>query len=312
MNLKRVVTTISVAILLFAVIGGDKAFALSLAVQKGEKYNIHMSNEQETVVTFNNQEMTAKQKMDMDCSMNVLDVDKDKNVTIGYSYDAIKILADSAGEKIAYDSNQDDNSNPFSSIYSGILGKTFTVKLDSKGKVLEIKGLGDIINSTIDNAPGTGQQKQALKKSLEQSFNDESLKLMFQQSMNNYPPSNVKVGDTWEDKNELNVIFPMVIASKYKFSSEKDGMLTVNMKSTINADTQNNPIDIMGIKANVVLNGEINGNINMNKKNVFLQNENIIQHISGEMEIQTGTETPQTITLPLAITSTITCEITKK
>lgn len=311
MNLKRLVITLYAAIMLFAVIGCDKVFAADLNVEKGEKYNTHMLNDQETVVIFNNQEIIQKQEMDMNCSINILDVDKNKNVTISYGYNSMKITVDTAGKKITYDSKQDDNNNPLSAIYSGILGKSVTIKLDNEGKLLEVKGLDDIIASTINNTPGSEQQKQALKNLLKQSFSDEGIKSMFQQAMKNYPPVNIKVGDVWERKSELAVIFPMIITSKYKLLSEKDGLLNIDIQSIFNADTQNNAVDIMGVKANIALNGEMNGNITVNKKNPFLQNMTIIQNISGEMEFETGKETPQTIKFPLRITSKIICETTK-
>jgi len=311
MNLKRLVITLYAAIILFAVIGCDKAFAANLNVEKGEKYTTHMLNDQETIVIFNNQEMITKQQMDMNYSINILDVDKNKNVTTSFTYDSIKIAVDTAGKKITYNSKQDDNNNPLSAIYSGILGKSFTIKLNNEGKLLEVKGLDNIITSAIDNTPGTEQQKQALKKLLKQSFSDEGIKSMFQQNIKNYPPGNIKVGDIWERTSELTVIFPMVITSKYKLLSEKDGLLNIDMQTIFSADTQNNAVDIMGVKANVALNGEMNGSITINKKNHFLQNMTIIQNISGKMEFETDKETPQTIKLPLRFTSKIICETTK-
>lgn len=301
-----------VAIMLFACLGCGKVFAASLLVEKGERYNNHTSNVQETVMVFNNQEMKTKQTMDMNISMNILDVDKDKNVTISYTYDSMKIFMESAGKVIAYDSMQDNSSNPLHGIYSGILGKSFTTKLDNKGKVIEVKGLNEIVTSVINNVPGTQQQKQGLKDNLKQSFSDEAIELMMQQNMNNYPPQNSKVGDSWENEMKLNVIFPMVIMNKCKLLGEKDGLLQIGMQSTISADTQNNPVNIMGINANVRLQGQINGTININKKNALLQSGTITQNTSGEMEFETGKEVPRTIKLPMTITSTIISETTKK
>ena len=312
MNLKKIVMILCASMMLVGVIGCGKAFAFNLTVQKGEEYNSHMSTVQETVMIFNDQEMKTKQNMDMNISMNILDVDKEQNITISYTYDSMKMVVDSAGKKMAYDSTQDHSNNPLSSIYSGILGKQFTVKLDKQGKVLEVKGLDDIIISTIDNAPGTAEQKQALKDNLKQSFSDETIKMMIQQNMNNYPPQNIKVGESWENTANMNVLFPMSVTNKCKLLGEKDGLLMIEMQSAIHADTQNNAVDIMGVKANVLLDGEITGNINVNKKNPLLQYGRVTQNISGEMELETGKETPQIITLPMKITSTATFETIKK
>ena len=312
LNLKRNMMIVCVTIMLFACLGCGKVFAASLLVEKGERYNNHTSNVQETVMVFNNQEMKTKQTMDMDISMNIVDVDKDKNITISYTYDSMKIFIESAGKVVAYDSTQDNSSNPLHGIYSGILGKSFITKLDSKGKVIEVKGLNEIITSVINNAPGTEQQKQGLRDSLKQSFSDDAIKLMMQQNMNNYPPQHSKVGDSWENEMNLNVVFPMVITNKYKLLGEKDDLLQIDMQSAISADTQHHPVDIMGISANVRLQGEINGITNINKKNALLQYGTITQNISGEMELETGKEVPRTIKLPMTITATIISETTKK
>lgn len=312
MNLKKIVMILCASMMLVGIIGCGKAFAFNLTVQKGEQYNSHMSTVQETVMIFNDQEMKTKQNMDMNISMNILDVDKEQNIKISYTYDSMKMVVDSAGKKMTYDSTQDNSNNPLSAIYSGILGKQFTVKLDKQGKVLEVKGLDDIIISTIDNAPGTAEQKQALKDNLKQSFSDETIKMMIQQNMNNYPPQNIKVGESWENTANMNVLFPMIVTNKCKLLGEKDGLLTIEMQSAIHADTQNNAVDIMGVKANVLLNGEITGNINVNKKNPLLQYGRVTQNVSGEMELETGKETPRIIKLPMKITSTTTFETIKK
>ena len=104
----------------------------------------------------------------------------------------------------------------------------------------------------------------------------------------------------------------MVITNKYKRVGDKDGFLTIDVKSGISADTQNNPVDLMGVKANIVLNGEISGTIKLNKKNPFLQSVKVTQDISGEMQFETGKETSRIIKLPMKITGTISSETTKK
>lgn len=312
MNLRKFVMILCASMMLFAALGCGKVFAFPLSVEKGERYNSHIVNDQETIIVVNGQEMITKQKTAMDYLITILDVDKDKNVTISYNYDAIKILVDSAGKTVMYDSNQKDNNNPLSSIYSGILGKSFTIKIDNKGKVIGVKGLDDIINGIIDNSLVTAEQKQALTETLRKSFSDENIKMMIQQNLNNCPPENSKVGDSWENNADVNMVFPMSITNKFTLLQDKDDLLDIEVQSTIAVDTQKDPLEIMGLHANVQLNGEINGNISINKKNSLLQVGTITQKISGEMELEAGKDTPRTIKLPMTITSVITCETTKK
>lgn len=312
MNYKKFMVTICVAIVLVAAIGCDKVSASIFTVEKGDKYNVHMANFQETVMIFNNQELKTKQVMDMNLSMKIINVDKEKNVTIYYTYESIKNSVDSAGKQMSYDSTQDANNTILSSIYSGLIGKGFTVKLDDSGKVLEIQGLTDILGSIVDAVPGTEEQKQALKNALHQSFSNEALKSMIEQNMKYYPPENVKVGDSWEHQEQLTVMFPMEIHHKWTILNEKNGFLNMDVQSTITVDTQHNPVNIMGIQANMILNGEIVGNVNINKKNKLIQNGTFTQNMSGEMEFAAGKDGLQVIKLPMTITSTINCETTKQ
>lgn len=312
MKLKKLLNVCCAVIVLFAVIGCDKAMALSLNVEKGDKYNTHMLTDQETILTINNKAMKTNQIMDMNLAMDVKNVDEDKNVTICYKYDSVKISQESLGKKMIYDSNQPDENNPLSPIYGSMVGKDFTVKMDNKGRVLDIRGLDTILNSMVDNIPGTQEQKKALKASLAQSFGDDAIKSMIEQSMNYYPPQNVKIGDVWETKYDLKIMFPMTIANKWKLLSEKDGLLNVDVQSSIEANTKNGAMDFMGVKAKVKMNGDCTGTLAINKDTGLIQNGEFAQNINGEIELLSNESVPKTLKVPMQMKSKITYETTKQ
>lgn len=312
MKLKKLVAAFCTVVMLFVVSGCNQALDLGLKVQKGDKYNTHMVNNQETLANFNNQEIKTNQIMDMNLSLEVKDIDQDKNVTIYYKYDSMKISSESASQKIEYDSEQDDENNPLSLVYGGIIGKGFTVKLDKKGQVLEIKGIDELLDSMVATIPGDSEQKQAFKKSLAQTFGDDAIKAMLEQSMNYYPKQSVKTGDTWENKMDINVLFPITITNKWKLLGEKDGLLNIDVQATIKADSKNESVDFMGVKANVNLAGDCKGTINVNKANGITGNGKLVQNMSGEMELLASKSVPESFKMPMKITSNITFETTKQ
>lgn len=312
MKVRRLLTALCTVMVLVGFIGCDKVLALSLNVEQGEKYNINMVNDQDVVVTVNDKDVKTHQLMDINLGMDVKNVDKDKNIaTLCYTYDSIKASTESAGETINYDSRVSGTNNPLSDVYSAIVNKSFTVKVDNKGKVLDVRGIENIINSVVDNVPVDAEKRKALKASLAQSFSDDAIKAMVGQSMNYFPPQDVKVGDVWETTGDVKAGFPMKIINKWNLLSESDDLLHVGVQSTIVANTKNEAMDIMGVKAIVKLNGVCNGTVDINKDNGLIQEGTFAQDIAGEMTV-TNPSAAQSITMPMKITEHITYETTKK
>lgn len=312
MKFKKMMSALSIMAILFVFAGCSSAINLGLNVKKGDKYNVHEVVDQKMTMTANSQEVNTNQVMDMNFAMDVQDVDKDKNVTIAYKYDSIKISTESAGQKMEYDSKKQDSTNPLSSIYGAIVGKGFTVKVSNKGQVLEVKGVDELLNSIVSKIPGNDEQKKTFKSTLAQSFGDDAVKSMINQSMNYYPQNAVKNNDTWESKYSIKAIFPMEINNKLKLLGEKDGLLNVDVQSTINSDTKDKPADFMGFQANMKLKGDSKGTVNINKETGLMEKGNLTETMTGEMELLANKTIPQNIKVPMKMEAKITYETTKK
>lgn len=312
MKFRKIIAALSLMAILFVFVGCNNAVNLSLNVKKGDKYNVHEVVNQQSTMTINNQDTNSNQIMDMNFEMDVKDVDKDKNVTMGYKYDSIKISTEAAGRKVDYDSKKPDSTNPLSSIYGAVIGKGFTVKLSNKGQALDIKGVDDLLNSVVDKFPGNDEQKKALKATLAQSFGDEAIKSMVNQSMNYYPQSEVKNNDTWENKYDIKTMFPMTVSNKLKLLGEKNGLLNVDVQSTVTVDTKDKPEDFMALKANMKLDGDCKGTVNINKETGLMEKGNLTETMAGDIEILANKAIPQNIKMPMKMTAKITYETTKK
>lgn len=312
MKFRKIVALFSILTILFVFTGCTNTMNLSLNVKKGDKYNIHEVVNQQTTMTLNNQDIKTNQIMDMNFIMDVIDVDTNKNVTIDYKYDSIKISSETAGVEVKYDSINPDSTNPMDSIYGSILGKGFTLKLDSKGQVLELKGVEELLNSITDKIPGDNEQKKTLKSFLAESFGDDAIKSMINQTMNYYPQNKVKNNDTWENQYSVSVLFPMTVNNKFTLLGEKNRLLNLDVHSTITADTKDKPIDIMGARANAKLNGDCKGTVAVNKETGLISRANLTQNMSGDFVLLSSESVPQKFNMPVKVTANITYETTKK
>ncbi|MDD3223223.1 MAG: DUF6263 family protein [Clostridium sp.] len=298
---------------IFAVSGCDQTKGISINVNKGDKYVSDISTNADTSMKLGQQTIDSKQKMDMNYVISITDVDKDNNITMNYKYNSIKVDTEANGQTSSYNSKDtSDSSSEAGQIYGGFIGKSFSVKVNNKGKILEVKGIDSILNSVVDKINTSDGQKDKIKSTLEESFGDNAIKSALQQSMNYYPSKKVNVGDTWDNKYNLNMMFPMSISSKYKLASADNDKYTINVKSNLVADTKDKASDIMGVQAKVKLNGDMTGNINIDKDNGFLNNGTLKETVKGNMDMLPSDEIPTEMNVPITITENVTYKTTKQ
>lgn len=307
MKSKKIVATLSVTIVLLFLVGCNIMNGWSINVKKGDKYNLHEVVDQKVATTLHGLNVNTEQVMDMNLTMEVQDVDKDKNVTLSYKYDSIKVSTEDIVSKKEYDSKNPDSNNPLADTYGAVVGKGFTVKVSKKGQVLETKGADELLNSIFSKLSGDNQT-DAVKNTLKQNFGEDAIKSMVSQSINYQPSNRVKVNDTWENKYNIMALYPMEASNKFKLLSEKDGLLTVDVQSTV-ADTKGKQVQFMATQADMELKGDCKGMININKKTGLMAKGDFIENMSGDMDV---TLDGKNVKIPTEISTKTTYETTKK
>lgn len=82
--------------------------------------------------------------------------------------------------------------------FTGIAGKSFTMKIDAEGKILEVTGFDEILKSMVDSFGVNENMKAMMTASLKDQFSDQNAKDMFAQVITIFPNKDVKVGDEWD------------------------------------------------------------------------------------------------------------------
>jgi hypothetical protein len=301
MKVRFRMTLFCVLILTFLFCGAAYAMELNMNVHTGEKYSLHEFEQHNFVYTINNREIEKKNFLDINLYMEILGVDKDKNATIQYRFDSIKIMENISRKTIDYDSTQGSLSGLFCDIFNGFIGKSFTAKVDKKGHVLDVQGVDEILNSLLNSLPGYEQNKEETKKIIVKILGDDTLKRILK--MEYYPDKNINVGDAWESK-DVEVMKPAVVIKKRTFIGEQDGILHIEISNTLDripSDYSNN---------SKILKLNVSGKVDISKNNGLVQSGYEDGNIEGEIE----TTNPQgeKVIVPLRIYGRSTCEITKQ
>jgi hypothetical protein len=160
------------------------------------------------------------------------------------TYDRFKLNTGMAGMSIAIDTDTpmavgdtaDEKQKALgmmNKMFSGIKGKQFTMKISSEGKVLEVAGIKELMQSLVDSMNMDEEAKRAFSESFTKQLNDESVKAQFERIFYIFPNKEVKVGDTWQKNTSLGGVMPAKYNSTYTVTDIEGDMVTLEEKSTL-------------------------------------------------------------------------------
>lgn len=319
MKLKRILTTLLIAIIAFSLSACNAGLALYINANAGDNYRYRIETDQTMDMKLNGQKSTTNQNMVYEFIVAVNDVDSEGNLSVDYKYDAIKFDMESNGTTQSFDSKNASSEDTMSAIYNGFIGNGFTAKMTKYGEVTEISGVDNLLNSIVDAIDlGEGEAMQGIKdqmkESLKASFGDDAIKSIVQSSSTIFPDSgNVKVGNTWVVENSTKAIVDLNMKTTYTLDKVEGEIAYISVKADYSTDASN-PGEYMGMEMTTDLAGTMTGNIKVNTKNGFLSEGQITQEMSGKMNFvvpaMEGVES-QTLETPIDSKATITYSTTK-
>ena len=111
-----------------------------------------------------------------------------------------------------FDSESDEEPEGIlASIWNAMVGKTYRLKRDDRGKILEVKGFTkigkEIMKKVQELAEGNPQAAMALP-SLEKRFTDKGMKKTIEEASTVWPEETVDVGTEWNGKSSVS--FPII------------------------------------------------------------------------------------------------------
>lgn len=319
MEMKRVKRGLSIlciaAMTMGILLGCQNALDLKFNVKKGDKYKVVVTSDQKISEEISGQKMNIDQTIKTSYSYDITDVAGDGTATVNIKYDAISVKMASGGQTYEYDSSKSAGENDVQGkAYGAIIGQSVTAKISSDGLVKEVSGVDKLLTGIIDKLQVPDQKtKDSLIESIKQNFGDEALKQNLGSMTNMYPKNKkIKVGDSWENKQVISIGYPMTINSKYTMKENKDGVITLDAASTIDADNSAKPIDLAGLKVKYTLKGTQNGTMKLTKSNGFIQSGKVNQSITGTMNIEPNDQIPNGMSVPMTLEAVTNYEVTKQ
>ena len=293
---------LSLLVLTYTLSSIAQQYDLKLNLKKGQHYKQSMVMDMNIHQSLAGQEMSIATKMQFEFIQSVKSINAKGEFEIENEYSRIVVTMDMMGQNITYDSDKKDEvgsevTKMLSGPFSRVIGKKFLVVLTPKGKVIEIKGFKQIIE-----ALSKGGLDPNSKKMIEEMFNEHKMSSSFESSYHMFPDKPVKIGDSWSQRNTVESMFPIDIATTYTLKEVNGSAAKIIMTGdfTIKKDD----FESKGITMKINFTGKYNGFYDLDINNGISKLAEINMPMTGTMEIM-GMEVPCTVSSTVTTTNTL-------
>ena len=281
--MKKIISTSLILLLGFTIASAQ--IKLSFNPQKGAKYEYQTEMIQISKNAAMGQEMTSETEISMKYLMEVVEKSTDEIQTV-FTYQDISYIITSPMMKMGYDSkntieNPSDMDKILEQIFSTLIGKPFTLTIAPDGSVKSVTGM-DAIAENMSQSVGNDQIAAQLTVAIKQQFSEDAIKRVFEQSLKIYPDNPVKVGNSWNVNNAIEISgMGTNTKTKYTLKAVKKDMADIAVESTLDLKPGAGMPGAEGL-----LTGTQNGSMVVEIKTGMPVSSDLTQIVKGSLKMQ--------------------------
>jgi len=169
---------------------------LEYRFSEGDKFELQLNSTQDMIQAFSGMEQTVKNEQESVLSVNVLEVTGGETL-LELRHERMNVFVDVGMMQFEFDTER-EVANPFNSLLKGMVDEPFTVRITSKGKVLSVEGVEQVLANAEKKATDIPADQMAqIRPMLNQQFSNEAMMASLQNSFLVYPDNNLSAGDSW-------------------------------------------------------------------------------------------------------------------
>ncbi len=230
--------------------------------------------------------------------------------TLGYQYKKLKINTKST--MFAVEIDTEGPPSPQNNMMKVLTDKPFTVRMDERGRITDVKGIGDLI-SGIDTLSGIdAETRQNYKLSMEETFGRESFVQNMEQASVIYPSYPVSTGESWNydySTTSSNIILRIHNTATLKEITRNAILIRINSR----IDTPpNDSINISGSTGHIGMSGNQISEVRLDPSTGLIIESNVSQEIHGKLILNDLPESDEPMEIPMTMTSKFNVTLTRK
>lgn len=212
----------------FAGTAGIAQESLSWKFESGEslKYVVQQSTQMEMDLNGQQQKMTMNQTMDMVWKIGA--VESTGDAKMAQVVDRVQFQSEGGPfGAVQFDSSSSEVVDSplvksMADVFKKIVGQEFGVTMQPTGKVQDVTVPAGLLKALTDSGPAGS------------AMNEDTLKQMMTQSAVTLPATPIKMGDSWDSNQKVELPFgTMTVASKLTYEGTQDGLARISMQPRI-------------------------------------------------------------------------------
>ena len=280
-----------------------KKYDISLNLEEGKTYTLNSKSSIIVTQSYNGNEMKITMNLDFSIDYTVKTAGNNEFV-LDVKYTDLGMLMDMPQGKLDYSSGKEvsDTLNDLMSImFDNMVGKSFEMTLNNKGKVKNVTGFEEIMAHLFDNLPSSiDLQKDQLMGQMNNAFGEDSFKHSMEAATAIFPDKPVKVGDTWEIETTINSTIEFNIKNVYTLEKVTNELYLVKAIGSIGTAQSDEFIERNGVFAKQELSGTSESEITLSKKTGWIQLSEVKQDINGTTYMK-QTEDGEVMEMPMKL-----------
>lgn len=280
-----------------------KKYDISLNLEEGKTYTLNSKSSIIVTQSYDGNEMKITMNLDFSIDYTVKTAGNNEFV-LDVKYTDLGMLMDMPQGKLDYSSGKEvsDTLNDLMSImFDNMVGKSFEMTLNNKGKVKNVTGFEEIMAHLFDNLPSSiDLQKDQLMGQMNNAFGEDSFKQSMEAATAIFPDKLVKVGDTWEIETTINSTIEFNIKNVYTLEKVTNELYLVKAIGSIGTAQSDEFIERNGVFAKQELSGTSESEITLSKKTGWIQLSEVKQDINGTTYMK-QTEDGEVMEMPMKL-----------
>lgn len=298
----RIFVSLLCSLLLIGPVNAQKA-KLSLKLNEGETYKQISHSKININQDVYGMKMDIGIVMDGSASYLVTEVQKDA-YDMELTYDWMKMSMDLPQTSMEFSSEKKDESDLFSSILAEMKNMPIKLKMDKKGRVLEIEDVDAMWEAVIDKFDQFPKdQREQVKMQLLQSYGGDAVKESIEGFSAIFPEKSVKKGEKWEIINQTKAGMPFNASTSYTYEGKEGDLVLISGQGSVESSNPDEAVEANGMMMKYNLSGTTSSNIKMDHKSGWIREAVMEKTIKGEATLQANDQIPEDMTIPMSISS---------
>jgi len=287
------------------------AVQLSLKLDKGKTYYRRITVDQK-VTQIVGQEQTLGHVIGLGQKLDVLDVDRQGNMTIRHTYLWSRFKQSGPMGKADYDSSQPATSAAGAEGFAALLGESYTMKVSPKGKVLDVNGVERMAEAIRKKVPA-GTDVSSPKSPLAFLLDKQGIRETEEGMLAIYPDEPVELGASWVKKKTTTKSLALITEEKWTLLKRETGVSTLAETASVKSDPNAPPMDAGAMKIKVSLSGTEETTLQMDEKTGLTRSSRCRQELRGQMNVGASAQGPfDMMAIPSVLTEAFAVEMSDR